>query len=138
MSFFSSRSKNKNAPDDNGVIDESAVQKYKYQPKPPKQKKREFLAKPHLYKKRDPITGSHGNVILFTEEEFKIANGFLHHALELCDGNKSELARRTGVARNTISYWFTNGYIGAKSAREMVEDGQWGVLSVTEIRPDLS
>jgi transposase-like protein len=51
-------------------------------------------------------------------------------------GSKAEMARQAGVARNTVSYWFTRGQVGRESARKY---GRMRTIPFTkeQLRPDI-
>ena len=69
-----------------------------------------------------------------TDMQKELAEKALFGLLEECNMNKYEMARMFGVSRNTVSWWFTRGYIGRKAARDM---DRLGMFSMKEMRPDL-
>ena len=48
--------------------------------------------------------------------------------------SRNIMARELGVSRNTVTYWFTKGFIGHAAAVRM---HQAGILPLEESRPDL-
>lgn len=60
-------------------------------------------------------------------------------ALELVHshfGTKAEMARRAGMSRNAVSYWFTRGQIGRAAAKKF---GSMKTIPFTkeQLRPDI-
>ena len=49
------------------------------------------------------------------------------------DGVKNKMARELGFSRNSISWWFSKGYIGSQAVSVVAEKTGW---SVQDLRPD--
>lgn len=69
-----------------------------------------------------------------TEQQKQMARAALDALLEKAGGNKYELSRQMGVSRNTISWWFTKGYVGRNAVKQLVRDKG---LDPADLRPDL-
>jgi transposase len=59
----------------------------------------------------------------------------LEDLLSYYGDNKTQLALAFGVSRNAISYWFTRGRIGRKSAERL--DRMDTPFSKEKVRPDI-
>jgi len=51
-------------------------------------------------------------------------------------GTKAEMARRAGMSRNAVSYWFTRGQIGRAAAIKFGKIKALG-MSKENLRPDI-
>lgn len=69
-----------------------------------------------------------------TEEQKAAAKEGLELALSRFT-SKNDMARVIGVTRNTVSWWFTKGYVSGNSVERVAEATG---LTVDQIRPDLN
>ena len=69
-----------------------------------------------------------------TPDKRSLAEEALEKLLVKYDGNKNRMARELGFARNTISFWFSKGYIGRTAARKIAGGGE---LRLQDLRPDV-
>ena len=69
-----------------------------------------------------------------TEEQKRLAQAALDALLEGVGGNKYELSRQMRVSRNTISWWFTKGYVGRNAVKQLMRNKGF---SLETLRPDL-
>ena len=60
----------------------------------------------------------------------------LEKLLAWAGGNKTQLAKVCGVTRNTVSFWFSKGYIGRDSAA-VVGSNPNIPITKEELRPDI-
>lgn len=68
-----------------------------------------------------------------TEAQFAAAKEGLEWLLTQFD-SKNDMSRTTGIARNTVSWWYTKGYVASPSAIKIAK-----LLNepVEKIRPDI-
>ena len=69
-----------------------------------------------------------------TPQALALTKAALNKLLEENGGSKNELARVTGFSRNSVSFWFSKGYIGRRAAEQLVQSKQY---TLKELRPDL-
>lgn len=68
-----------------------------------------------------------------SEEELAASKSALDKLLAKFGGSKNELSRSTGFSRNSVSFWFSKGYMGRRAAETLVGKG----YKLEELRPDL-
>lgn len=69
-----------------------------------------------------------------TEEQKLAAETALYTLLPRFDNNKNKMARELGFARNTVSFWFSKGYLGRNAAKKISTDLK---IPLRDLRPDL-
>jgi hypothetical protein len=68
------------------------------------------------------------------EQKAAAAQGVELVLKEIGAGSKNELSRQTGFTRNSVSFWFSRGYIGRRAALVICE--KFG-YKLEQIRPDM-